>query len=56
MSSAIILISYGFAGWTKNDKSILIYDRYDIWEPDNGKGTRLTKGRETQILYRKIEG
>ena len=49
--------SYGFAGWTKNDKSILIYDRYDIWEfnPDNGKGTRLTKGRETQTVYRNIK-
>ena len=22
--------SYGLAGWTKNDKKILIYDRYDI--------------------------
>ena len=23
---------YGQAGWTDGDKSILLYDRYDIWE------------------------
>ena len=40
--------SYGFAGWTKNDESIIIYDRYDLWEfdPDKGMGRRLTKGRQ----------
>jgi dipeptidyl aminopeptidase/acylaminoacyl peptidase len=32
--------SYGVAGWTEDDKSVLIYDRYDIWafSPD-GKST-----------------
>ncbi|MEA1986539.1 MAG: prolyl oligopeptidase family serine peptidase [Candidatus Marinimicrobia bacterium] len=25
---------YGIAGWTENDKYILIYDRYDIWRVD----------------------
>ena len=49
--------SYGFAGWTKNDKKILIYDRYDIWEfnPDNGISNRLTKGRETNTNYRLVK-
>ena len=23
--------SYGLAGWTKDDKQVLLYDRYDIW-------------------------
>ncbi len=48
--------SYGSAGWTKDDKSILIYDRYDIWKfnPDNGSSTRLTKGREQKITYRYV--
>jgi dipeptidyl aminopeptidase/acylaminoacyl peptidase len=23
---------YGVAGWTEDDKSVLIYDKYDIWE------------------------
>jgi dipeptidyl aminopeptidase/acylaminoacyl peptidase len=25
---------WGIAGWTKGDKSVLIYDRFDIWEID----------------------
>ncbi len=26
--------AYGTGGWTKDDKSILLYDRYDVWEVD----------------------
>ncbi len=26
--------AWGLAGWTKGDKSVLLYDRYDIWEMD----------------------
>ena len=26
--------AWGMAGWTKGDKSILLYDRYDVWELD----------------------
>jgi dipeptidyl aminopeptidase/acylaminoacyl peptidase len=26
--------AWGLAGWTKGDKSVLLYDRYDIWELD----------------------
>jgi len=49
--------SYGNAGWTENDESILIYDRYDIWKfnPSNGTSTRLTKGRENKIRYRYVK-
>tara|TARA_Y100000768_G_scaffold296478_1_gene230284 strand:+ start:4665 stop:7430 length:2766 start_codon:yes stop_codon:yes gene_type:complete len=49
--------SYGLAGWTDDDNSILIYDRYDIWEfnPDNAKSKRLTKGRETKTSFRYIK-
>ncbi|MDP3313389.1 S9 family peptidase [Lutibacter sp.] len=49
--------SYGLAGWTKNDESIILYDRYDIWEfnPKNGNGTRLTKGRESKTVFRFVE-
>lgn len=39
--------SYGIAGWTEEDKSVLLYDRYDVWQfsPD-GKTARknLTTG------------
>ncbi|MFY0593855.1 prolyl oligopeptidase family serine peptidase [Roseivirga sp.] len=48
--------SYGSAGWTENDERFLVYDRYDIWSfnPENGQGERLTKGRETGITYRYV--
>ncbi len=49
--------SYGAAGWTANDASILLYDRYDIWEfnPENGSSEKLTNGRATKTTYRYIE-
>ena len=38
--------AYGIAGWTKNDRSVIVYDAYDLWElfPDGGKPRRLTDG------------
>lgn len=49
--------SYGYAGWTKNDKSVLIYDKYDIWcfDPEGKKEPkRITGGfgRENEIRFR----
>jgi len=49
--------SYGTAGWSKGDRHLYIYDRYDIWQvdpknPNNKK--RLTKGRENKTTYRYI--
>jgi hypothetical protein len=48
--------AYGSAGWTKNDATILLYDKYDIWEvkPD-GSGARMITGghgRQTQTVFR----
>jgi len=45
---------YGSAGWTEGDKSVLLYDRYDIWEvkPDGTGGRKLTDGRREQITFR----
>ncbi|NLR81429.1 alpha/beta hydrolase family protein [Chitinophaga eiseniae] len=37
----------GIATWTKNDKTVLIYDRFDIWEVDptgSRRAINLTKG------------
>lgn len=49
--------SYGQLGWTRDDKSILIYDRYDIWQIDplstNTKKC-LTEGRKSQNVYRYV--
>ena len=49
--------SYGVAGWTNKDESIVLYDRYDLWEfnPVTGSSVRLTKGREDKTIYRYIQ-
>jgi dipeptidyl aminopeptidase/acylaminoacyl peptidase len=45
---------YGSAGWTDGDKSVLLYDRYDIWEvkPDGSGGRKVTDGRREHIIFR----
>ncbi len=51
--------SYGSAGWTENDGSFLVYDRFDIWkiDPENKVAPqRVTQsGRENRIRYRYIQ-
>ena len=47
---------HGTAGWTADDRSVLLYDKYDIWEvkPD-GTGSRMItngEGRKQQIIFR----
>lgn len=46
----------GIAGWTANDKELLVYDTYDVWllKTDGSSAVRLTKGREEQIVYRVV--
>jgi len=48
---------YGLAGWTADDKAILLYDRFDIWsfDPMTGSAKRITKGRETNTKYRYLQ-
>ncbi len=46
---------YGLAGWTEGDRSLWVYDRYDIWELDP-TGERQIKnitnnGREKNVFY-----
>ena len=47
---------YGAAGWTDGDKSVLLYDRYDIWEvkPDGTGAHMITQGmgRAQQLVFR----
>ncbi|WP_345952045.1 prolyl oligopeptidase family serine peptidase [Mucilaginibacter sp. PAMB04274] len=47
---------YGLAGWTADDKNVLIYDRYDIWsiDPETGKAVNFTKGagRKNHLIFR----
>lgn len=48
--------AYGIAGWTDKDRSVLIYDRYDIWEvkPDGSGARMITEGfgRKNDLSFR----
>jgi dipeptidyl aminopeptidase/acylaminoacyl peptidase len=50
---------YGFAGWTEDEKEILIYDKYDIWKfkTSNGEYENLTNnfGRNNQLTFRVVK-
>ena len=45
---------YGIGGWTTGDRSVILYDRYDLWQvaPDGSHPMRLTRGREDSTVYR----
>ena len=45
---------YGVGGWTTGDRSVILYDRFDLWQvaPDGSKPVRLTRGREDSTVYR----
>jgi dipeptidyl aminopeptidase/acylaminoacyl peptidase len=45
---------YGVAGWTTGDKTVILYDRFDLWQasPDGSGAHRLTRGREDTTVYR----
>jgi dipeptidyl aminopeptidase/acylaminoacyl peptidase len=47
---------FRFAGWTTGDRSVLLYDRYDVWEvrPDGSGGRRLTDGQADSTVYRYV--
>jgi dipeptidyl aminopeptidase/acylaminoacyl peptidase len=46
----------GTAGWTDNDKSVILYDQYDIWEvrPDGSNARNITggEGRKQHLVFR----
>jgi dipeptidyl aminopeptidase/acylaminoacyl peptidase len=50
--------SYGVAGWTKDDRDVLIYDRFDIWQvsPDGSGAKNLTDGvgRRDHVAFRYV--
>lgn len=45
---------FGLAGWSLGDKSLLLYDQFDVWEitPDSSTAKRLTNGKENNLVYR----
>ena len=48
--------AYGFAGWLAGEKSVIVYDRYDLWQVnvDGSNAVRLTRGREDSTVYRYV--
>jgi dipeptidyl aminopeptidase/acylaminoacyl peptidase len=52
--------AWGVAGWTKGDKSVLLYDRFDIWEldPTGAKPAVVVTdslGRRESIVFRLVD-
>jgi dipeptidyl aminopeptidase/acylaminoacyl peptidase len=53
--------AYGVAGWTKDDKYVLLYDHYDIWQvaPDGSSALNLTQGlgrkEHLELRYVKLD-
>ncbi len=47
---------YGVAGWTTDSASVLLYDRYDVWDvPIDGRpASRLTDGAAEQVRHRYV--
>lgn len=48
--------AYGTAGWTKDGKWALVYDRYDVWavSPDGLPARKLTDGRKSSLQFRVV--
>ena len=50
--------SYGVAGWTKDDREVLLYDRFDVWQvsPDGSGAKNLTDGvgRRESVQFRYV--
>ncbi len=52
---------YGLGGWTKDDKFVLLYDHYDVWQvaPDGSSAINLTQGTgraaHLEMRYTKLD-
>ena len=46
--------AYGAAGFASDEKSVILYDRFDLWQVnvDGSHPVRLTRGREDSTVYR----
>ncbi len=47
---------FGVAGWTTNDESVILYDKFDLWQvaADGSRATRLTDGAAEQVRHRYV--
>jgi dipeptidyl aminopeptidase/acylaminoacyl peptidase len=48
--------AFGVAGWSRDDRTVLLYDKFDIWEvnPDGSGAARLTAGAPEQVRSRYV--
>ncbi len=46
----------GYAGWTKGDAALLVYDEHDLWSlaPDGSGGRKLTDGAAERVVHRYV--
>lgn len=46
----------GFAGWTRDERAVLVYDEFDAWSlaADGSGGRRLTDGRRESVVHRLV--
>lgn len=44
----------GFAGWSSDERSVLVYDEFDVWSlaVDGSGGRRLTDGGRERVIHR----
>jgi dipeptidyl aminopeptidase/acylaminoacyl peptidase len=47
---------FGVAGWTRDDRAVLLNDKYDVWlvPSDGSKAERLTSGAAEQVRHRLV--
>jgi dipeptidyl aminopeptidase/acylaminoacyl peptidase len=47
---------YGIGGWTVGDRSVLLYDKYDIWDVrvDGSRAVNLTRGADERVRHRRV--
>jgi len=47
---------FGVAGWTEDDATVLLYDKYDLWSvaSDGSGAERVTQGAEEEIRHRLV--
>ncbi|HEV8366231.1 MAG TPA: hypothetical protein VGQ52_22140 [Gemmatimonadaceae bacterium] len=46
----------GYAGWTKGDAALLVYDEHDVWSlaPDGSGGRKLSDGAAERVVHRYV--
>ncbi|MGH7574554.1 MAG: prolyl oligopeptidase family serine peptidase, partial [Longimicrobiales bacterium] len=47
---------FGIGGWTPDDRSVLLYDKHDVWEvaPDGSSAERLSDGAADSVRHRVV--